>query len=234
MIAPDIVIEDLEPDGFAWLCRLASARQRRAGRWAWVLHHGGDIASAWGCDLDQARQALERGDTWAAAETLVAADELDRVVLLDLDQTKALEIALHGRAQAPLTQDQLFSALTQEFWSSPAVVTAPVPPRDQWSTLAREVASIGDGVVVLAVYSDDVVRASLVFTVVAGRLVHISSLDALTLDLALRGWQSHEQLEQARRQRLGATQVLTCDASDLEAAFIADDLASALLALFGR
>ncbi len=45
MIAPDVLITDLEPDGFLLICQIAEQRQRRAERVVSLLHDAGDVVN---------------------------------------------------------------------------------------------------------------------------------------------------------------------------------------------
>ncbi|MHB8718502.1 MAG: hypothetical protein ACYDAC_06385 [Candidatus Dormibacteria bacterium] len=182
MIDPDVRIIDLEPDGFALICRIASAAQRSTPTTISVLHDSGVPVVAHHSDGEEVPPAcLDRfDDPPRRARTLQAEHGVDRVVMYDRSRADDLAAHMVGNSGPHVTQLEAFWANSDSFWSSPAIAVAPPPPPNPWRVLPARLRRAGDdwwGV--LALYEGDTCAASLLGHVGGGRVDILTSLDHL-------------------------------------------------------
>lgn len=232
MIAPDVVITDVEPEGFGLICSLAEKRQRRSERVVSVLHDAGVVQNVV-CTrdgvLDTHREPF--ADAQQRAEQLLGETGADRVVLYD--RTRLDDVAQRIAAIPATTRPQLqvFWDNADAFWSSPAIATAPAPPVNHWRTVPNILARAEGGWALLALYDGDACAATLLAEVRDGLVRRITSLDAIRgAARPTRG--AATQLVDTVESHLGRVHVgLICDIADLAAAMDADDVPTAVLAL---
>lgn len=232
MIAPDVLITDLEPDGFLLICQIAEQRQRRAERVVSLLHDAGDVVNVV-CSvngvLDGHRESF--ADAQQRAESLLAETGADRVVLYDRTQLEELAGRLADIPVTTLPQQQVFWDNADAFWSSPAIATAPPRPRDPWRVAPSILRRAEGRWALLALYDGDRCAATLLAQVSGGMVRAVTSLDAVE-DAVRPERDGAARLVQTVESHLGAVRLgLICDAADLAAAFDADDVPAAVIAL---
>lgn len=232
MIAPDIVITDLEPDGFYLVCSIAESRQRRTEHVVSVLHDAGmvlNVISSRDGVLDAHREPF--ADAQQRAQALLAATGADRVVLYDRTQLDDLAARL---ADIPVTthaQQQVFWDNADAFWSSPAIATAPARRADPWRAAPRMMRRADGGWALLALYDGERCAATLLARVSGGMVRAMTSLDAVEGAARPPRARAAELVAQVEAH-LGAVRLgLICDVSDLAAAFERDDVPAAVTTL---
>ena len=184
MIAPDIRVVDVEPDGFGVVCALASTYDRPTRGELHVLHDAGRVLRVVHTltgPTSEHREPLG-DDLPARAAQLRERAGVDRVVLVERSGFLALAGDLAAVGPATLDQPTVFRRSNAVFWSSPAVVTDPAPPDTgpSWERLEAHLRSLGaDYWGLLAGYDGDRCAFTLVGRFVSGRLVHLTSLTPL-------------------------------------------------------
>jgi hypothetical protein len=232
VIAPDVVITDLEPDGFYLICQIAEQRQRRAERVVSVLHDAGEVVTvvdSHGGVLDAHREPFTDAQDRGAA--LLAETGADRVVLYDRAQLDELASRLADIPVTVLPQQRVFWDNADAFWSSPAIATAPPHHPDPWRVAPALLRRAEGGWALLALYDGERCAATLLAQVSGGMVCAVTSLDAV--DGAERPPRDRAaELVEIVESHLGAVRLgLICDAADLSAAFDQDDVPAAVAAL---
>jgi hypothetical protein len=234
MIAPDVVILDLEPVGFGVICALAEARQRRGERVVSVLHDAGRVVNVV-CSRDGVLGAHREpfNDAQRRAATLLAATGADRVVLLDRSRVDDLAADLAGVSLTQRSQVDVFWDNADIFWSSAAIATAPAPPANPWRALPPLLRRAEGAWALLALYDSDDCVATLLARVDGGQISLITSLDHL--DGATRPARHGAAALAAQVERqLGPVRLgLVCDVGRLAAALLEDDVPAAVARIAG-
>jgi hypothetical protein len=180
VIAPQVRVVDVEPDGFGVLCKLVSRYDRVSRGELHVLHDRGTVLRAVHTVSGPTAEfrAPLGPDLAAAAQRLRADAGVDRVVLVDRDRLVAQEAAFAAAGPSDIDQPTALRRSRELFWSSPAVVTDPAAPsEDSWTSLAEHLRRLGDDYWgVLAGYDDDTCAFTLVGRFVDGQLVLLTSL----------------------------------------------------------
>lgn len=181
MIAPDIEIVDVEPDGFGVVCSIASTYDRPTAGELHVLHDGGRVLRVVHTVAGPTAQHREPlgADLAADAASLRLRTGVDRVVLVDRARLVAEAEAFAAVGPASVDQGTVMRRSNDVFWSSPAVVTDPAPPSSaaSWDRLADHVRSLGpDFRALVAGYDGDACAFTLLARVVDGLVVHLTSL----------------------------------------------------------
>jgi len=233
MISPQVHVTNLDPDGFAWLCDLAAARQARDARWLWVRHDGTRVLATVNAENAGPAVAALRLDDPDAATTLLHQADVKRVVLLDDRHRPALGEALDAAAAPDLTQWSYFRACQRAFWESPAVLTAPEPPADAWAPIAGCLARHGDLDLALLVYDGPALLLGLRASVREGAVVELTGAGQGPGAAPTVSPEELVQLMDRDREReLDA--VLVATRGQIEACFEADNLPAAVLDLAGE
>jgi hypothetical protein len=232
VIAPDVVITDLEPGGFHLVCQIAEQRQRRSERVVSVLHDAGTVLTVV-CSRDGVLDAHREpfaGAQERAAE-LLAQTGADRVVLYDRTLLDDLAARLAGIPVTTLPQQRVFWDNADAFWSSPAIATAPPRRPDPWRAAPSILRRAEGGWALLALYDGERCAATLLAQVSGGMVRTVTSLDAV--ERAERPTRDDAaSLVGVVESRLGPVHLaLVCDADDLAAAFDEDDVPAAVAAL---
>lgn len=228
MIAPDVLVLDMEPDGFAWLCDLARQRQSKPSTWGWVVHRAGKVVTSSGMHLQPGSVLPDDLDRAPAA--LLERSGLERVVMLDAGSTHELAQALDQVATPSATQFRLFAGSTAAFWGSPAVRTAPAPPTNPWEAVEAWLGALGHGRLVLAVYDDaGDLRLSLVAEVNGGVVTKITSSEGAGVPSVSRS--SMPDLLAHLEMEAPVTAALACSSAQFESMMADADLPAAALAL---
>jgi hypothetical protein len=157
VIAPEVRIEAVDPTGFAWLCELASGRQRREPHWLWVRHRAGRVTGS----VPEAMASDPRIHEFDLASHGAAAAILEwcghpRVVLIDEELVDVLGAELDAVADPALDQLALFARCKEVFWNSRAVRTAPAEPAaaSGWVRV-REALQVRDMVMAIVILDGD-------------------------------------------------------------------------------
>jgi len=232
VIAPDVVITDLEPGGFYLICQIAEQRQRRAGRVVSVLHDAGEVVTVVDSRdgvLDAHREPFT--DAQERAATLLDETGAGRVVLYDRTQLDDLAGRLADIPVTVLPQQRVFWDNADAFWSSPAIVTAPPLRPDPWRVAPAILRRAEGGWALLALYDGERCAATLLAKVSGGMVCAVTSLDAV--EGAERSPRDRAaELVDIVEAHLGAVRLaLVCDVSALSAAFDEDDVPAAVIAL---
>lgn len=180
MIAPDVFIHDLEPEGFGLICGLAESGRGRSPRVLSVLHDAGRVVRVTDSEhgeVEAHRESFE--DAAVRAAELLQVSDADRVVLYDRSRLDRLAAALSAVPATELTQQEVFWENADRFWSSPAIATAPAPPAQPWRRFAALLRDTPDGWAILALYDGNSCAATLFARIAAGVIVEITSLDCL-------------------------------------------------------
>jgi len=232
VIAPDVLITGVEPDGFGLICAIAETRQRRVQRVLSVLHDDGAVVNVV-CSrdgvLDAHREPFD--DAQQRATALLAESGADRVVLYDRTRLDDLAAQLAAIPTTTRPQQEVFWANADAFWASPAIATAPAPPHDPWRAVPRILRRAEGGWALLALYDGERCAATLLTEVHQGLVQRITSLDAIAG--ATRPPRSAvARLVADVEAHLGAVRIaLVCDLADLAAAFRQDDVPAAVIEL---
>jgi hypothetical protein len=232
VIAADVVITDVEPDGFGLLCALAAARQRRPRRVVSVLHHAGTVLNVV-CSRDGVLDAHREtfADAPQRAATLLTETGADRVVLYDRALLHHLANRLARIPATTLPQQRVFWDNADAFWSSPAITTAPAPPVNAWRRAPEILQRAEGGWALLALYEGDRCASTLLAAVGGGLVTTITSLDAIP-EATRPPRAGATQLVDAVERHLGPVRLgLICDVADLAAALEGDDVPAAVVAL---
>jgi hypothetical protein len=227
MIAPDVEVIGLEPEGYAWLCDRVAGRHSLQGEWLWGRHDGSYLLASVPAltSGDPALTGIDLGDPAAAARRLREALGLERVVLVDQRHSAALARRLDDAATPSRTQWEFFRACQATFWSSPAIATSPDAPADRWDDVSRALQTAGDLDFVLLVMEANTLFLGLRATVRQGLMVRLTG--ALP-----DGEDAPRDLEGriARVDASGTADVLVaCSRAALEAAFDTVDVVAALV-----
>ena len=187
MIAPNVRIVDVEPNGFGVVCALASTYDRPSNGELHVLHQGGQVLRVVHTLTGPTQQHREPlgPDLPARAAELRAATGVDRVVLVEQSGLVAMADELAAVGPGTLDQPTVLRRSTALFWASPAVVTDPPPPATaaSWDRLEHHLRSLGaDYWALLAGYDGDRCAFTLLARFVGGRIVHLTSMVPLLGD----------------------------------------------------
>lgn len=204
MIAPDIEIVDVEPDGFGVVCDLASSFDPAARGELHVLHDRGRVLRVVHTLTGPTRDYCEPlgEDLMARAAVLREQAGVDRVVLVDRDLLVAEADAFAEVGPATLDQPTVFRRSNAVFWSSPAVVTDPAPPDTaaSWDRLADHLRGLApDYRALLAGYDDETCAFTLLARIVEGRIVHLTSMTPLIADARPPSGRAQELVVHAER-----------------------------------
>lgn len=236
MIAPDVRLVDLEPDGFALICRLALAAQLAQPRTVSVLHDSGVPVSAHdstGARLDASWLAAFDDATRQATE-LRAAHAVERVVLYDRSRVDQLAAAVVANSTPATTQLEAFWANSDSFWSSPAIAVAPPPPANPWRHLPARLGRLGDDWwALLAMYDGDTCAATLLGHLAGGRVDTVTSLDTIGRDCERPSRQDAARIAELAAPLGRIELMLVCEAEALGEALCDPDPLHALAALEG-
>lgn len=232
MIAPDVVITDLEPDGFYLICQIAEQRQRRSERIVSLLHDGGEVVNVVDSRdgvLDAHREPFADADQ--RATTLLAETGAERVVLYDRTRLHDLAQRLAAIPATALPQQQVFWDNADAFWSSPAIATAPARRPDPWRVAPAILRRAEGAWALLALYDGERCAATLLAQVSGGMVSAVTSLDAV--DGAGRPPRHRAaELVDVVESHLGPVRLgLICDVAELAGAFDEDDVPTAVTAL---
>lgn len=233
MIAPDVRLVDLEPEGFALIGRLALSAQLAQPRTLSVLHDSGVPVTAHdsgGAELDTA-WLLPFDDARARAADLLAAHAAERVVLYDRSRVDELAATVVANSTPATTQLEAFWANSDAFWSSPAIAAAPPPPANPWRSLPARLGPLGDDWwALLALYEGDTCAATMLAHLAGGRVDVVTSLDTLGAVERPHRAAAGRLLDIAAR--LGRVElVLACESAAFGEALCAPDPLTALAAL---
>lgn len=184
MIAPEIRIVDVEPDGFGIVCDLASSRHGAGNGELHVLHEAGEVLRAVHTISGPTAQHREPlgDDLPEKARALRTETGVDRVVLVERSGLLAMADDLAATGPATIDQPTFFRRSNQLFWASPAVVTDPAPPASgpAWELLEEHLRGLGDDFWgLLAGYDGDVCAFTLLARFVGGRVVRLTSMSSL-------------------------------------------------------
>jgi hypothetical protein len=181
VIAPEIRIVDVEPDGFGIVCDLASRHDHSSRGQLHVLHEGGQVLrvvhTVHGPTM-QHREPLG-SDLPATARALRESAGVDRVVLVERSGLLAMADDLAATGPATIDQPTFFRRSNALFWASPAVVTDPAAPATgpAWERLEEHLRGLGDDYWgLLAGYDGEVCAFTLLARFVGGRIVHLTSM----------------------------------------------------------
>ena len=232
MIDPDVVIVDLEPDGFAWLSALVGRRMHAPVDEIQVLHRDGRVLRAshgrlglLAADHPIAGHGVEVRDGAAFAARLRAHEDADRVTVLDADGLVDLNHRINELAAGAATQPELLVEAVASWWAHPAVVTDPEPPTGLMARRMANVRRAGTWWAVLGVWRDDELFASLIARVVDGTIDRITSASAF----GVRPQRADALDLVAAVEREGSVRVLVlADVADIEAVVGAPDPFEAL------
>lgn len=177
MIAPDVRMTWLDPEGFAWLNRVVR-RRRDEDVLLSVLHEGDRVLQVVHARDGVVSGVLERvgPDRAATAEALRAQTGVDRVLLIDRARIGEVAADVVDLAASTRVQGQLLLGAQERFWSSSAVATSPEPPISPWPPVVAALRAIGDGVVLLGAWRGEVCLLTLRCVVEAGLVVDVTSL----------------------------------------------------------
>lgn len=187
MIAPDVRVVDVEPDGFGVLCALSATYDRPTRGELHVLHDAGRVLRVVHTltgPLQDHREPLG-DDLPARARSLREAAGVDRVVLVDRRGLVAEADGFAAAGPGGVDQPAALRRSNEVFWSSPAVVTDPAPPATapSWERLEQHLRDLGDDYrALLAGYDGDRCSFTLVAHVVEGRIRHLTSLNGVLGD----------------------------------------------------
>lgn len=177
MIAPEVAIVDLEPDGFATLCALMAGRERARRPVLQILHEDGRVLRV----VHSTRGALEEHhepftEPERRAEELLEQTGVGRVVLLDRRGLGALAREIDGFATPGRTQAELLWAANERFWANPCVATAPAAPRIPWAGMGDRLTAWGPQAWgVLAAWRGEELAFTLIARIEHGRVTLLSS-----------------------------------------------------------
>lgn len=161
MIDPKVLIEDVDPDAFAHLNKVLSARDRRARTTLTVLHEDGNVVQATRPDVadvsDPEKLRVEHG--------------VDEVVLLDRRGLDDLSARLVDLARSTDDQGRLLSACRDVYLAHWAVTVVPRPGPSRWPVVRDAMASVPDGAWLVAEADSFTLAAE----VRGGRIVRITS-----------------------------------------------------------
>lgn len=187
MIAPDVRVVDVEPDGFGVLCTLAATYDRPTRGELHVLHDGGQVrrvVHTLNGPLQEHHEPLGDNLPRRAAELRELAG-VDRVVLVERSGLVAQADAFAAAGPGSVDQPTALRRSNEVFWSSPAVVTDPAAPHTgpSWERLEQHLRDLGSNYrALLAGYDGDRCSFTLLAHLVQGRVVHLTSLRGLLGD----------------------------------------------------
>jgi hypothetical protein len=233
VIAPHALMVDFEPDGFALINRLVSARVHASPPTLSLLHDAGvpvrAVHSSGGAVPALASTRFD--DAGAHAERLLDASGADRVVLYDRSRTDALATAMARNAPPEATQLEAFWRNDESFWACEAIATAPAPPQNPWPAVQRRLAAIGaDWWALLALYEGESCAATLLAQWQDGAVQLFTSLDHIVRNERPPRERASDLVAMA--ERAGPVRLaLICDVSAFAAAMTQPDLAGGIAAL---
>lgn len=172
MIAADVLIVDLEPEGFAHLSEVVSHRIYRASSEIQILHSAGEVLNVVDTRegvVDRYRESFD--DPQARAEELLREAGVERVLVVDKNGIDSLCEAQVRLAMSIDTQTELLWRANEEFLRSSAVAVAPKPAVSPWPQIFDRMKAIGgEWWVVLGAWKGEDLYLSLIAKV-EGRLV---------------------------------------------------------------
>ncbi|MGH2811085.1 MAG: hypothetical protein ACRDI1_00020 [Actinomycetota bacterium] len=232
LIAPDALIVDLEPEGFARLSEVASHRLYAVGHEVHVLHASGSVLNAVDTKtgvVDRFREQFD--DPVVRAREILNESGADRAVLIDVDGIGDLPAKQVDLARGTATQTELLSSGNRLFWDHPAVTVAPAPPASPWPRIFERMRSLGkDYWAVLGAWSGEELFLSLIARVERGQVTLLVSADHFG-ERPDRP-QAHRLIEMVEER--GPVRVaLLCDLADFERCLRAGDPFEELRSLTG-
>lgn len=230
MISPDVQIVDLEPDGFAHLCRLMSPRVYSTGRDLQILHADGRVVAA----VDTRDGVVTSAYTGPVPDPDEALNRsgADRVIMVDRTMSDDLAQALLEAARTSPTQAELFWTSQATFWAHPAVTVRPPVGASVWPGLHAWLKGLGPETwAVLGAWRGDDLALSLVVRFRDGDADLITSAD----HFGVRPPRAEAQrLVDIVSERGPVELALLCDLSDLESVISAPDPWTQLRAVSDR
>jgi hypothetical protein len=229
MIHPDALIVDLEPEGFAKLCEVASHRLYAVPVEIQLLHRSGEVLNV----LDTKEGVLDRfrepfQDPSARAQEVLEESGAERVILIDCDAIEDLCGAQVELARTVQTQTELLWRANELFFKHPAVAVAPLPELSPWPALSAAARNLDDYWAVLGTWEGDALFLSLIARVESGLVTHLTSAD----HFGVRPMRTDAtKLIEAVEQRGPVDVALLCDFSQFERALTEEDPLRGLKAL---
>lgn len=231
MIAPDIAIERLEPEGFAHLCGVLSRRGRGGDPEIQILHERGEVLKVVHSEkgsIDDFNEPFEEPSRRAAE--ILKSSAVSRVVMLDKQRLGDLSARQVELAKASPTQTELLWNCAELFWEHPAISTAPDRPRSPWDRISKHLTSLGDDFwILLAAWRGEDLFLTLAAHLEKGNITRLTSVDGLGGPRPQRG-DATELLEWG--ETLGDLPiVLFCDLNEMDSVLIDADPVRALATL---
>lgn len=181
MIAADVLIVDLEPEGFAHLSEVLSHRIYRTSSEIQILHTGGQVLNVVDTRegvIDRYRESFD--DPQERAEEIFQEAGVKRVLVIDKSGIDSLCEAQVGLAMTIGTQTELLWRANEEFFRSPAVAVAPKPALSPWPGIFDGMKTIGDEWwMVLGAWKGEDLYLSLIAKVEGGLVTFATSADGL-------------------------------------------------------
>lgn len=227
MIAPDVLIVDLEPKGFALLSELASRRVYRTASEIHLLHSSGRVLNV----VHTTEGVIERfrepfDDPASRAIDILGASGAERVILIDKDSIDELSAAQVELARRVETQTELLWRANDVFFTTSGVAVAPGPSPSSWGGLFERARVIGEDYwAVLGAWSDERLTVSLIARIAGGLIKLLTSADHFgERPDRSRAPRLIEMVEETGPVKLA----LGCDLEDLGRLLSADDPLAAL------
>lgn len=179
MIGADVLIVDLEPEGFAHLSEVVSHRIYRTSSEIQILHSGGQVLNV----VDTREGVVDRyrepfNDPQARAEEIFREAGVQRVLVVDKSGIDSLCEAQVRLAMSIDTQTELLWRANEEFFRSPAVAVTPKPPPSPWPEIFDRMKTIGDEWwAVLGAWKGEDLYLSLIAKVEGGLVTFATSAD---------------------------------------------------------
>jgi hypothetical protein len=146
MIAPEVRMHDLNPDGFAALNKRLSAVAWGAGEATLtVLHAGGSVINA-----VHSSRGVVGVEELEEPEVMRVRHAVDRVLLLDRSRLGDLSSRLVDLARLSANQGELLWRAREVWNSHEAVVQSPAPEPSKWPAVSDRLARVPDDAWVVA------------------------------------------------------------------------------------
>lgn len=182
MIGADVLIVDLEPEGFAHLSEVLSHRLYRTSSEIQILHSSGQVLNVVDTRegvVDRYRESFD--DPQARAEEIfqeASETGVQRVLVVDKNGIDSLCEAQVRLAMSIDTQTDLLWRGNEEFLRSSAVAVAPEPAVSPWPRISDRLKSIGgEWWVVLGAWKEEDLYLSLIAKVEGGLVTFATSAD---------------------------------------------------------
>lgn len=233
MIAPDVLIVDLEPEGFALLSELASKRVYRTAPEIHVLHRSGKVLNVVHTTegvIDKFREHFD--DPASRAREILATSGAERVILVDKDPISELSTAQVDLARRVETQTELLWRANQMFFSAPGVAVSPKAKPSFWGAIfERAAAPRGDYWAVFGAWSEEMLAVSLIARIQRGLITLLTSADHFG---ERPGRSQASRLIDMVEEQGPVVLALGCDLDDLKRLFSSEDPLAELSDLIRR